>query len=1069
MTAAEPCLCVFVNASTSQIELVAGEHLADFCPLIASCLSQPYVCGAVGNTPPVILDRIESIIDPSLPGEDRDKLKNLLLEFSDVFDEHLGHTTILTHKINTGNSTPTKQHPRRLPSAHREKSERQITEMLEKGIIRESTSPWPSPIILVKKKDGEMRVCIDYRKLNSVTIGHAHALPRVDDILDSLGNAQYFSTLDLKSAYWQISVDQQDREKTAFVTQRGLFEFNWMSFGLVNAPTTFQRAMDLVLIPYIICLCYLDDVIVFGRDFNEHYNRLKTVLERLRLHGLRVKFEKCTIAAREVSFSGHVVSSSGIIPDPAKIEAVSNIPSPQNIKDIRSFLGLAGYYRKFIPSFSSIAAPLLQLTRKAANFTWTNACEQAFQPLKQLLCSAPILAYPDFGKDFVLHTDASDYGVGAVLSQLDDSGNQKVIAYASKALSPREQKYSTTEKEALAVVFGTAHFRVYLLGRHFTLITYHNALRWLHTMEAKGRLARWIMDLQEFHFSVVHRAGRVHNNADALSRLVRTNVAESPTNTPGDASPTFISTIRVKLSKGRTAIVKLESRKPLVVNPDGTLVNIHDHNSAAHSFPQTVNKMDAITLNPTMNLRDGQQSDPHLAYIIDRKTRKLSKPNLVEIRDPALKQWLRHYDQYFLHDNILYRALGKKGNSHPQNVLLIPPALHNQVMNSLHDGPLGGHLGITRTEERVTQRFYWPGIRKTVTKHIQLCQVCNHKNSPINRNTAPLGHISVSQPFTFWAMDYMGPLPETSRGNKHILVVVDHFTKWCEAFATTDQKASTVAPLLVSRIFSRFGPPAVLHSDQGRNFESTLLHEICNFMGITKTRTTSYHPQCEGQTERQNRTIQALLSAFASKRKDDWDLWLDSVTFAYNTSKHDALGISPYQVVFGQPPRLPTELELGMPLKNPSTQCEHLVSVRSAFHDVRPIAEEHLSKASQKQARLNQPTTAWRPFESGEPVMLKRPKGCKLGNKWVGPFKIVKRFGVNYRIVSKGGKSMVVHHDHLKHSHVPFQMGEPVCPTREVGEFQVVDVTPPQLGIDDFPRARPARLRQRINPPNRYG
>ncbi len=258
------------------------------------------------------------------------------------------------------------------------------------------------------------------------------------------------------------------------------------------------------------------------------------------------------------------------------------------------------------------------------------------------------------------------------------------------------------------------------------------------------------------------------------------------------------------------------------------------------------------------------------------------------------------------------RALGKSSNSHPQYVLLIPSALQADVLKSLHDGPLGGHLGITRTEERVRARFHWPGIRKTVTRHIQLCKICNEKNSPTNRNAAPLGHISVSQPFTFWTMDYMGPLPETSRGNKHILVVVDHFTKWCEAFATPDQKASTVAPLLVNRVFSRFGPPVVLHSDQGRNFESTLLHEICNFMGITQT---SYHPQCDGQTERKNRTIQAMLSAFASKRRDGWDLWLDSVTFAYNTSRHDALGTSPYEVVFGQLPRLPVELELGMPLK----------------------------------------------------------------------------------------------------------------------------------------------------------
>ena len=252
----------------------------------------------------------------------------------------------------------------------------------------------------------------------------------------------------------------------------------------------------------------------------------------------------------------------------------------------------------------------------------------------------------------------------ASVRRVDDSGNEKVIAYASKALSPREQKYSTTEKEALAVVFGTGHIRVYLLGRNFKLITDHNALRWLHTMEAKGRLARWIMDLQEFDFSVVHRAGRIHNNADALSRLVQTNLLDSGTTTPAEQNPTFVSTIRVKLSKGRTAIVKLESNKT------------HDHHSTNGPSSQEGNKIDAITLHPTMNIRDGQRMDPHLAYIIDLKTRKLPK------------KWLRHYDQYFLHDEILHRAPDHKSNSHPQHVILIPSALQDQVLKSLHDGPL---------------------------------------------------------------------------------------------------------------------------------------------------------------------------------------------------------------------------------------------------------------------------------------------------------------------------------------------------------------------------------------------
>ena len=347
------------------------------------------------------------------------------------------------------------------------------------------------------------------------------------------------------------------------------------------------------------------------------------------------------------------------------------------------------------------------MKQKAAQFNWTDACEQAFQRLKHLLCSACILAFPDFSQAFILQTDASEYGVGAVLSQLDELGNEKVIAYASKALSPREQKYSTTEKEAFAVVFGTAHFRVYLLGSHFKLITDHSALRWLHTMEAKGRLARWIMDLQEFDFSVTHRAGRIHNNADALSRLVQANSSDSTTSIIKDASqPAFVSTIRVKLSGGRTAIVKLESSKPLIVDTDSSLVNIPGPNRrAVPPSPQDLKEVNTITLNPTMNLRDSQRADPHLASIIGMKTCKSPKPKLTQIQDPALKSWFRHYDQYFVHDEILYRALGSSSSSHPQHVILIPSALQANILKTLHDGPLGGHLGITRTEERVRKRF----------------------------------------------------------------------------------------------------------------------------------------------------------------------------------------------------------------------------------------------------------------------------------------------------------------------------------------------------------------------------
>ena len=391
--------------------------------------------------------------------------------------------------------------------------------MLQQGVIQPSNSPWASPIVLVKKKDGSFRFCVDYRKLNAVTRKDAHPLPRVDDLLDSLQGACMFSTLDLRSGYWQISMEPKDREKTAFITPDGLWEFVRMPFGVSNGCATFQRATEIIIsgLNYETCLCYFDDVIIPLNSLEQQYER--QVLERFRKHNLRVKASKCMFGADKLTHLGHVVSGKGVHTDPAKITAVATLPDPQNVEQVRSFLGLAGYYRKFIPQIATIAAPLVNLTKKGTKFLWGEDQKRAFAQLKDLLCTAPILAYPQFDKQFFLQTDASDIGLGAVLTQLDSNGNERAISYASRPLTDCEKGYSATEKEALAVVFATDHFRVYLLGRSFTLVTDHSALRWLHSVEPKGRLARWVMHLQEYNFHVKHRPGSANGNADALSRL----------------------------------------------------------------------------------------------------------------------------------------------------------------------------------------------------------------------------------------------------------------------------------------------------------------------------------------------------------------------------------------------------------------------------------------------------------------------------------------------------------------------------------------------------------------------
>jgi hypothetical protein len=330
-----------------------------------------------------------------------------------------------------------------------------VTNMLSRGVIQPSNSPWSSPVVIVAKKDGSKRFCVDYRKLNAITKTDAYPLPRIDDALDVLAGMKYFASLDLLSGYWQVKMSDDSVEKTAFCTPDGLFEFTVMPFGLCNAPGTFQRLMESVLSGLIPekCLLYIDDILVVGRTFEEHLQNLREVLTRLREAGLRLKPRKCHLCQRKVKYLGYIVSADGISADPEKVAAVKDFPTPLDLKSLRSFLGLASYYRRFIPCFSSMGQPLYALTRKDAPFVWTGSCEEAFRRLKNLLTDAPILSYPDFEKEFFLETDASGTGLGALLTQKQDTGLNQPIAYASRTLQSHERNYGVTELEALGVVW----------------------------------------------------------------------------------------------------------------------------------------------------------------------------------------------------------------------------------------------------------------------------------------------------------------------------------------------------------------------------------------------------------------------------------------------------------------------------------------------------------------------------------------------------------------------------------------------------------------------------------------
>ena len=1017
-----------INTNNEVCELHKGQRVADFCPISSAippdlpARNRPALVGGTLDVSNEVAHELSSALSSTLSSHERNTLLDTLLRYADVFEPSLGHTTVVRHNIDTGDSPPIRQRPRRLPYAYRKETEDQIRDMLDQGVIQPSVSPWASPIVLVRKKDGKYRFCVDYRKLNAVTKRDARPLPRVDDLLDALQGYDLFTTLDLRSGYWQLSVSPEDREKTAFVTPTGSWEFLRVPFGLSGAPASFDRAMQIIMsgLNYDSCLCYFDDIIIPSKGIQEHCERLEKVLTRLRQHNLKVKASKCCFAAPKVLYLGHTVSAKGIHTDPAKIKAVFELSEPSNLEQVRSFLGLAGYYRKFIPNFATVSAPLTDLTKKGSKFVWATPQQSAFSALKRHLCSAPVLSYPQLDKEFVLQTDASDCGLGAVLAQKDSQGNEHVVAYASRTLSDREKHYSAMEKEALAVVFATQNFRVYLLGKPFQLITDNRALTWLHSLEPKGRIARWIMDLQEFSFTVQHRAGKDNANADALSRLCPPSSFKPPSPTP---------------SKDKAVCF--------------------------------------VQLASVFNLQEEQQKDSSLQLVHQFKSNGMPKPPYFAWKiDSQLRSYWNCWDEVHLVDGLLVRYTSvSKGP--PKRVLLIPQHMVSQVLESVHSGPSGGHMGITRTLGRVKERFYWPHMKSSVQSYVNSCKECIESKSSCTKRQAPLQPMVVSEPFTFWAMDYMGPLPETARGNKHILVVGDHFTKWCEAFPTQDQKAQTVANILVSRLFSRFGPPQILHSDQGTNFESNLIKSICDLMGIQKTRTTAYHPQGDGQIERQNRTLQEILSTFVSEHPDTWDLHVDQAVFAYNTSRHESTGFSPYELVFGRVARMPVEIDLGVPLRDPRSQSDYVQAVRQSIRSSQSIAQQVQLEAKAKQKQFyDQGKGTWTPIEPQSIVWLRRPKKWKFGRKWIGPYTVVSRTGVNYNIKSQEGKELVVHHNNLKVSAMPNLKGTVVCPTPESPEAYVVQQEATggdEIRVERAQNVRPRNLRQVVNPPIRYG
>lgn len=482
-----------------------------------------------GDVDKLLTENLSKLRLEHMNAEEKEIIKGICEEYKDIFyceEIPLSFTNEVKHKIRTKNEDPIYIKAHRSPPAQTAEIRNQIEKMLKDNVIQKSFSPWSAPVHLVPKKmdmsgKQKWRMVIDYRRLNDITIDDKYPLPNINDLFDMLGKSMYFTTLDLASGYHQIEVDKEDRAKTAFSTPFGHYEFNRMPFGLKTAPATFQRAMDNVLrgLQGLHCLVYLDDVIIFSKSLHEHAEKLKAVFDRLRETNLKVQLDKSHFLRKEVLYLGHTITSEGLKPNNDKIDAVLKYPLPTSVTEIKSFLGLVGYYRKFIKDFARITRPMTLCLKKGRKILLDDEYKESFEICKKILTNAPLLQFPDFEKPFILTTDASNYAIGAVLSQ-GSIGSDRPVAYASRTLSDTESRYSTIEKELLAVIWAVKHFRPYLWGRKFSIYTDHRPLAWLYSLnDPNSKLTRWRLRLEEYDFDIYYKKGAQNTNADALSRV----------------------------------------------------------------------------------------------------------------------------------------------------------------------------------------------------------------------------------------------------------------------------------------------------------------------------------------------------------------------------------------------------------------------------------------------------------------------------------------------------------------------------------------------------------------------
>jgi hypothetical protein len=963
------------------------------------------------------------IIDPkfkidyskcSIIGNDLDQLKSLCGEFGDIFSKSqydLGSCTAGEHDIVTTTEDPIASKPHRTPFKYNDELHKHIDQLLASGVMIESDTPWVSNIVLVQKKDGGLRPCIDFRKLNEVTIPDHYPLPRLETIMERVGSCHYYSSLDLSSGYLQIKLSERASRKCGVITEDKIYQMINLPFGLRNATSAFSRCMAHVLSGLEeSVVVYVDDILIFTKEnsFDLHLSALKKVFERFRRFNLKLSPKKCIFAAATMNFLGFTIGPEGYTPSLSKVEVIKDLPIPTNVRGIKHVVGMASFFRKHVPNFSTIVEPLTRLTRKEGKFEWGEEQDEAFTKVKQILSEKPVLIFPNYDKVFHIFTDASNVGQGGALMQYNEELSvYQAIAYCSRTMSASERKWPAVQAELGAIIYALRQFKPYIFMAEIELHCDHKPLAYLlKKADAHPNLARWLIELQNYNIKIVHIAGKHNLLADALSRFPHEN-----------ATAKFVEDLSELEDLAEFPICLSLNLKPRVAH-ESSVLNLMMRDGEGKLF--------------SIDIREEQASDEHtkalIQFLNDGKMPEGANENDAdEIASQA--------EFLTLTDNVLYfrpPSLNAR--------IFIPISLRPIIFEAFHTSPIsGGHLNVKKTLKKC-KKYYWPRMHADIVIWTRQCVTCQLRHNPNPTFRAEMQMPPANTLFAKVALDLAGPFPTSSQGNKHLLNMICCFTKYVISVPIPDAKATTIARAFLNHCYLRFGGCTSLLTDNATAFTSDFFRNFCSFLYIDKCYAIPHWSQGNAIVERSFRTFHNIIAKYISKDEPNFDEHLNAANFCYNTSIHSSTNETPFFLVFGRDPIFSIDQILDpkasepTPLTSENDFKQRLVkSLRLAWESAAAINKESQIAAKAHYDKLTRKLD----IQVGDRVLLRNYAG-KVGTSrkfhlpWKGVFRVIEINGVLITILSCSAPQTnprIVHINQLKKC---FESLGPPCTTRQI-------------------------------------